>query len=146
MANIEIPNNIISINRGAFGVNSSLTSIVIPGSVEYIGSSAFYYCTNLYKVEVCEGLKTICQYAFSSCSKLAEVILQKGVEIIEDYAFKGCKNLNFLRTYSEEPPRISSNSFYDTPYTKRLEVKKGCVDKYKLKWSEGGFYNIVEFE
>ena len=47
VTNLEIPNNVTSINEGAFSGCSSLTSVTIPSSVTSIGSWAFNGCDSL---------------------------------------------------------------------------------------------------
>ena len=61
---LVIPNSVTSIERGAFGGCSGLTSVTIPNSVTSIGDYAFYDCSGLTSVTIPNSVTSIGERAF----------------------------------------------------------------------------------
>lgn len=75
LANITIPNNIMSIGFEAFRNCRSLKSIMIPNSVTSIGNYAFEKCSNLTSITIGSGVTSIGARAFTECSKLKNIYI-----------------------------------------------------------------------
>ena len=71
-----IPNNVTSIESGAFVLLPSLTSIAIPSSVTSIGPIAFGGCTGLTSVTIPSSVTSIGNQAFAQCTGLTSVTCQ----------------------------------------------------------------------
>ena len=100
-----------SIEDGAFGGCSSLTSVTIPNSVTSVGRNAFSGCTSLtspvynahcfaylpvsYKgvYSIPDGIKQVAGGAFSNCKDLTSVIIPNSVKSIGDDSFGNCISL-----------------------------------------------------
>ncbi len=73
LKNLIIPDNLTSIQSGAFNYCSGLTSITIGRDVTSVGSEAFYECSDIISVTIGSGVKTIGSKAFANYSNLTEV-------------------------------------------------------------------------
>ncbi len=121
-----IPNNVISIAKGAFG-GSGLTHVTIPNSVKSIGS-----------------------YAFHNCSDLAILKIGKGVTTYDQGCFEGCVNLTDVYCFATTAPDISAHNMWG-PFARTpienfiLHVPAGSKDSYSAvePWSQ--FKEIIEF-
>lgn len=89
--NLEIPDDVTSINDYAFKYCKNLQTVTIPSSVTSIGKRAFSGCSALNKVNF-NGSVSIKEGAFSGCEKLREVNVSKiedwlgmSFEITDDY-------------------------------------------------------------
>jgi len=83
---VTIPNEVTSIEAGAFWGNKSITSITLPDSVTSIG-----------------GL------AFANCYKLSSITIGRGVTNIGDDAFYSCKSLNAINVDPRNTKFTSDN-------------------------------------
>ena len=88
-----VPNNITSIEYGAFAVCHSLTNVTIPNSVTIIGNDAFRECVNLQTITIPNNVTTIGEAAFYYCDKLNSVSIGNSVTSIGSSAFYGCVSL-----------------------------------------------------
>ena len=94
LANITIPDSVISIGSGAFSGCTNLTSISIGTGVASIGRSAFYNCTNLANITIPDSVVSIGGNAFYGCTNLTSISIGAGVASIGRSAFYRCANLN----------------------------------------------------
>lgn len=120
-SNLIIPSKIdgctvTKIGFNAFGLCTSIKSIIVPDSITLIDDYAFYYCTSLVDLTIGSGVTTICYNAFLNCISLENITIKNGmvsirrktfhdctalksikipnsVVSIEDYAFDGCVSL-----------------------------------------------------
>lgn len=143
---ITIPNNITSIEDGAFTYCSSLTSITIPDSVTWIGDRAFnlcynltnitipdsvteigeltfYYCTNLTSVTIGNSVTKIGNNAFRDCSRLASITIPNSVTSIGEYAFENCSSLTSV-TIPNSVTSIGDDAFYKCSSLKSITIPK----------------------
>ena len=100
---ITLPQNITSIDTGAFESCSFLTSIDIPNSVTEIGVLSFYRCTLLENVEFStqSSLSSIGAGAFSECYSLSSIDIPISVSSIGERAFQGCIGIKDVKINSE---------------------------------------------
>ena len=88
-------------NAGAWGVNTSLTSITIPNTVKTIGNTAFRGCAGLTSLEIPSSVKFIGNSAFNDCDGLTNVTIGNTTipsgtarsVVIDETAFTSCDNL-----------------------------------------------------
>ena len=87
LAEVNIPDDIETIDEGVFCECSSLAHIDIPNSVTSIGRFAFGYCSSLTEIIIPDSVTFIGQCAFGWCDNLKYVKIGRGVTVIEDGAF-----------------------------------------------------------
>ena len=82
-----------NIANGVFKGCSRLANIIVPDSVITIGNYAFSYCDNLTSVTLGNSITTIGNYAFCDCDNLTSVTLGNSVTAIGSEAFYSCDRL-----------------------------------------------------
>lgn len=98
ITDLVIPNDVTTINPGAFYHCSSLTSVTIPDSVKSIGARAFNDCARLTNVTIGNNVTSVGYEAFCNCTGLTSITIGKNVTSIGDNAFYNCtglKNINY---------------------------------------------------
>ncbi len=105
---VEIPTTIsglpVTVLRGTFKANKTVTSVTIPEGVTSIENGCFFQCWNLSSVSIPEGVKSIDHQAFYYCSKLATVSIPTSVTSIGYQAFNRCTGLTSVTI----PARVTS--------------------------------------
>ncbi len=96
LTSITIPNSVTSIGERAFENCSGLTSVTIGNSVTSVGEYAFYGCSSLTSITIPNSVTSIKQSTFGSCSSLASITIPNSVTSIEYYAFSGCTGLTSI--------------------------------------------------
>jgi hypothetical protein len=91
-----IPDNVTSIDNGAFSCHKSLQSIVIPKGVKNIGSSAFWGCKSLRSIVIPNSVTNIGTHVFVGCESLRSIVISDSVTSIGNSAFLGCKSLQSI--------------------------------------------------
>lgn len=94
--------------------DSNLEEIVIPDNVSSIQSGAFGHCKKLKKVVLGNGLKEIPFACFDGCKALEEIVIPEGVESVSGHAFYGCSNLTNI-TFPTTLKQIEENAFGNCP-------------------------------
>jgi hypothetical protein len=91
-----------TINKSAFSLCTSLTTITLPASLTTIGVQAFNGCTSLASVTIPDGVATpgdvtasagIGDWAFNGCTSLTTVTLPAGLTSAGTAIFDSCRNL-----------------------------------------------------
>lgn len=93
LVDLEIPNDVTSINNYAFTGLRWLKSVKIPSSVKSVGDYAFRGCVDLTSVTFSDSLGTIGKYAFDNCHNLKSINLPNSLTSIDDGAFEFCHSL-----------------------------------------------------
>ena len=75
ITSITIPNSITSIGDRAFYSCSFLTFVNLPNSIVNIGNDTFAYCNSLIHINIPNSIKRIGNYAFYACDKLTNIII-----------------------------------------------------------------------
>ncbi len=119
-----IPNNVTSIEYGAFVALPSLTSIAIPSSVGEIGF-----------------------FAFQECTGLTSVTIPPSVALIRDYAFAQCTGLTSVTCQAEIPPALDDVSVFDaaTYANATLTVPPGTVSAYQDAFGWSNFAHVTVY-
>ncbi|MBR1403937.1 MAG: leucine-rich repeat protein [Treponema sp.] len=94
LAEIVLPNTVLSIGDSAFAGCTGLTNITIPDSVTSIGDDAFSNCRSLTSITIPDSVTSIGWYAFGRCNSLMNITIPKSVTNIIDGAFSGCTKLS----------------------------------------------------
>jgi hypothetical protein len=74
LAEVRIPEGVITIGKSAFGECNSLETVSIPDSVTKIGDRAFSHCYSLLGVMIPQNVNHIGEYAFAYCRSLKMAI------------------------------------------------------------------------
>ena len=142
LTSVTIGNGVTSIGADAFRWCYSLTSVTIPNSVTSIGDYAFYQCTSMTSVTIGNGVTSIGKGAFSGGSSLTSITIPESVTSIGDYAFGS--SLTSITFFSETPPTVGQDAFYNVSKSIPIYVPCGCVGAYKAKSGWENFTNIQE--
>jgi hypothetical protein len=110
LANVTMPDSLLSIGAYAFDHCTSLTGVTLGKSVTRIGDGAFYVCSGLTHVTIPDSVASIGDDAFVSCSSLTDLTIGKGVTSIGDFAFAGCTSLTSV-TIPDSVTSIGHNAF-----------------------------------
>lgn len=134
---ITIPNNITSIENGAFAYCLELETVTMPSSMSEICDKVFYSCSKLKNIAIPNGVYRIGELAFSTCNRLEEVRIPEGVRCIGDRAFSACGNIkNFY--FPSSIKEVGDCVFHNTEAIENLHI-------YDIaKWCEidfGHMYN-----
>lgn len=70
-----------------------LTDVQVPQSVRYIGRGAFFECTRLESINIPEGVTRLGCFAFKKCASLKQIAIPSSVDSIEMHTFYFCVNL-----------------------------------------------------
>ena len=107
--NIEIPSNIKSIHKYAFGECDSLKEVITYDGLTAIEEFAFFGCENLISIKLPETLESIGKHAFRDNYNLTRVYIPSKVSFIGAYAFKDCDELiiqcekgSYAQRYADE--------------------------------------------
>lgn len=82
---IELPEGILTIEKGAFEGCSSLTEITIPDSVTTIDEKAFYGCSSATQLTLGVNLSAVGKDAFANCSSIEKIFWNS--KSITSYSF-----------------------------------------------------------
>jgi len=90
---IFIPDEVDTIDQGAFCGCTNLERILVPGTVQVIADTAFSGCENLRSIALPESMVRLGWYAFRGCRSLSDLTIPSSLAEIGRYAFAGCDRL-----------------------------------------------------
>ena len=144
LTEVNIPNTVTSIGRGAFRDCTALKKIYIPNSVTALGAYAFWHCGSLAEVNIPDGIETIDEGVFDQCRSLAhidipnsvtsigsfafsfcsftEIIIPDGVTSIGQWAFGSCDNLEYVKI-GKGITVIADGAFFNDYTNKKIEIE-----------------------
>lgn len=101
LTTITLPENLQVIGTEAF-LGTKITSITIPGTVKEIGYDAFYSCNELETLILEEGVESS-DGSFRKCTKLTTVTLPKSFKQFFNVPFDGCSHLEEINVHQDNP-------------------------------------------
>ena len=143
-------NSIDTISSFTFYNFSNLTDINMPDSVIEIGRGAFKDCTSLTSIEIPSSVTKIGEDAFCGCSSLTSIEIPDSVSQIGGAAFMSCTGLTYIKCYREVPASFFT-TYYGSPFTGitstcTLYVPINSLEAYQTADYWKDFQNIVGFE
>lgn len=93
VANVTIPNTVVSIANNAFYECRYLIKVSLPEELVDIGEYAFYRCEKLSDISLPEKLENIGENAFCDCAAITSVVIPNGVTRLQTAVFDGCTSL-----------------------------------------------------
>lgn len=135
-----IPDDVTTIEDGAFSDCEDLAEINIPDSVMSIGDHAFENCIRIKTVSIPEGITTIGYCTFKRCMGLTSVSIPSSVRLIRGNAFVDCNNLAEIN-YSGTMAQWAAIEKESAIKNFRWDAAGG--DYTKIKWNENtGKYRV----
>ena len=122
-----IPNEVETIENGAFYQCENLKKITLPEGIKFIPSRGFFGCTNLTDINIPDSVKSIENSAFSECSSLKSITLPEGITSISEYAFKGCNNLRDI-TIPKQVTKIEKETFSKCTNLTNITISEGVTN------------------
>lgn len=95
LESVTIPGSVKEINRIAFSMCTSLTTLNLSEGLETIGEMAFWNCKSLQTLVIPSTVTTIGEGAFDDCTALTSVTIPRRFESQVDTIFSGCPNVSF---------------------------------------------------
>ncbi len=123
---IDLPESVTIIGKGAFAGCGHIKDFAIPGNVTKIGPSAFMEFNTLTDLIIPDSVENVGRYAFSHISTLKSVTIGKGLKGISDGLFIGCKSLTSL-TIPEGVTEIGKEAFKDCSSLKTVTIPAGVT-------------------
>ena len=135
---LTIPDETVSIDRGALACCRDLKKVTMGANVEKIYPSAFWGCSGLTEVNFSQKLKAIGFFAFAGCSSLESVDLPDSLEEMYEGVFKdtACvENYNGIHYVDNWAVGSDKNILQG-------DIRKGTVgtacglfsERYNIKW------------
>lgn len=93
ITSITIPNQVTSVEKGAFVGCHHLTSVTIGSGIKRINDKTFEHCYALTSITIPHGITSIGRSAFSMCKALTNVSIPDSVTRIDNCAFWSCDAL-----------------------------------------------------
>lgn len=127
--------------------SKALSQIEIPDSVKVIGRGAFRWCSSLAGITIPAEVTEIGEEAFEKCTSLASITIPAKVTSIGDQAFYGCTALTTVTMLAETPPTIRSSTAF-SPFAScdaltQIIVPAGCGAAYKAATGWSDYADII---
>ena len=91
---------------------TEVQNLEIPNEVASINNCAFYECTGLQSMSTGDGVDTIGWRSFYHCTNLRTITLGKNVKYIKNDAFYNCTGLTDIYAYPVNSPVLEDNSVF----------------------------------
>ncbi len=145
LLSVSLPAKLDAIKSYAFQSCTSLTSFVVPAEVNYLGDGVFKECTALTSVSIPLSIRIIRDNTFYNCKALPAITLPSTIKEIGKQAFYGCMKLNNVYVDQLKPALCDENSFDSrNTYGSTLHVPVGGSLLYKEAIGWRVFYNVLE--
>ncbi len=128
---IELPNTLTSIGENAFAECTSLVDMTIPQNVTEISQGAFMGC-GFETLTLPMNLKTIEKNCFNSCGNLKEITIPANVSEIKSFAFADCASLKKVILSPLDAPKLGSDAFM---FDSELYIMPGAKGYYDGNWA-----------
>ena len=121
LTGVIIPENVTTIESGAFEACTGLISLTIGKNVETIGNNAFFNCYGLTGVTIPNSVKSIGAGAFNACTAMTSLTIGNSVTTIGNSAFYYCKELTNI-TLPDSLTIIGNNAFSGCEKLKSINI------------------------
>ena len=118
---LEFPEGLTSIGKGAFEGCKELTEVKLPDTVTEVGEGAFKGCEKVTEITLPDGLKEIGEGAFTGCKELENVDIPETVEKVGEGLFEGCENLSNV-TLPSTTDKIGEKEFAGCENLKEVKI------------------------
>lgn len=123
---IELPENLTTLDSYAFQSCSSLANVKMSGKVTGISGYCFQECKNLQKVELAEGLQVIHNGAFYLCNSLQSINFPSTLTLIDYDSFNGTDLREIDIPASVE--NINYRAFCGNKNLKKVTFREGLIN------------------
>ena len=134
LADLVVPDGVMSIGSYAFYTCTNFTSVTIPNSVTSIAATAFYGCSGLTNVTIPSRWALSSLFA-NSYTKILSVNVPSGSTSVVNGAFKGCVALEDV-SIPDTVTSIGDEAFYNCSSLQQLTLPDG-VTSYGVNCFEG---------
>lgn len=131
---IELPENLTTLDSYAFQSCSSLANVKMSGKVTGISGYCFQECRNLQKVELAEGLQVIHNGAFYLCNSLQSINFPSTLTLIDYDSFNGTDLREIDIPASVE--NINYRAFCGNKNLKKVTFREGLINIGASTFSE----------
>lgn len=158
LLNIQIPDSVKNVPKGAFEECYNLKNIVLPQNLKTIESNSFWGCKKLNKLVLPNSLKNVYMSAFQGCG-LKKIILPQNVDVIRRGTVKKIrvfgtnnganyptKNLRVIEIRSKKLKSIQKNSFSGLSSKVTIKVPKSKKKKYIKMLRKSGLSKKVKIK
>ena len=128
IAEINLPDTLVSIGKDAFRGCASLNRVNVPDTVKHIGEYAFYACHGLLDVNIPSGIEILEKFTFTECKSLTKITVPDSVTIIEPCVFGNCENLVDV-TLSKNLVSIGQQAFDGCNLMTDIYIPSGNIGK-----------------
>ena len=119
----QVPEDVFTIDTGAFKGCSGLTDIKLPEDLRTVGYRAFSGCSGLTGIELPDTITSLGGYAFENCSTLTGLELPEKITGIAEGTFSGCNNLTGIKL-PDGVTGIGNYAFLDCGSLTSIELPK----------------------
>ena len=138
ITSVHIGEGVTNVSADAFWQAVNLAEVLLPDSLVSIDQGAFSFCTSLTSIHIPENVKTIVDHAFWLC-EFTSITLPKGIASIEG-AFDGCYDLRdvyYCGTENEWASVTGKDTLTDIElhFEAVFEHTHSCGDWYETKAS-----------
>jgi len=139
-----IPDTVAEIDQSAFENCISLVSITLPDGMKSISFGCFRNCKSLLEMTVPSSIKVIGSSAFSDCINLKGILLPEGFLVIYDYCFSNCNSLNSIN-FPDSLQVIGPAAFYNCTSLREVSIPGGVkrIGQNSTEGTHSGGYNGV---
>lgn len=126
LTSVNIPDNVETIEYGAFNQIKQLQEVHLPDSLTSLGDGAFAYCRSLRTVKIPTKLKVIPTYTFDGCNSLQSVELHDSITGFGDYSFRNC-NLREI-TLPKSTTWVGGYAFNGNSNLSKVTLNEGLLN------------------
>lgn len=126
LTSVNIPDNVETIEYGAFNQIKQLQEVHLPDSLTSLGTNAFEGCRSLRTVKIPTKLKEIPWYTFDGCNSLQSVELHDSITGFGDYSFRSC-DLREI-TLPKSTTWIGGRAFAENTNLSKVTLNEELID------------------
>lgn len=126
IADVKLPQGIVTLNNGSFSYLPNLKSVSLPDTLTTIQADAFRKCEKLGKIVIPDSVTSIGTEAFSYCTALKDIKFSENVTTIPNYCCRdsGIENI----VIPSKVTKIDSYSFFQCNNIKSIHLNNGLKE------------------